>query len=168
MGFDCVGDLLKIKLAVANMQKEIRSFQRDNVIWEGEKFIDAGCCRLSSCFNCCFAEIPRDKYKLTATNLSVTLFTNDSPSAFLTCCYPTKRGVDNIALASIKDVDLDLAGVGCIDSNCCGKNGFARLVVSHKGSDVDDNSTDILIQMDKGLEVQKMLRDAISENHSVI
>ena len=167
LGFTAVGDMLRVKASIAKLQKQAIASKRDTVIWEGEKYMDLSCvARLFGCFAC--DEIPPDKYKLTGSNLQVTKFSRSNPNPCLACCYPTQRAVDNIALATVKDVDVNVQKPGCISGVCCCVKGRAEVVLSHMGADVDNAATTLYLAGDVGMSVQQIIRDAVADNTAKI
>lgn len=167
LGFDALGDMLRVKRAIAVLQKQIKGHQRDAIIWESESYQDKSC--LSKCsIRCCCPADQSDKYKLTGSNLQVIEHSRASKNPCLACCYPTARSVDNIALASIKDVDVNMQKPSCISATFCCLKGRAEVMLSHSGADVDNDATTLYLAADDGIKVQKIIRDAVSENISRI
>lgn len=169
LGFDAIGDMLRVKSCVAVLQKQIKSYERDHVIWEGEMFRDTSCwASCFVCFECCLDVVPLDKYKLSGSNLQVIQFSKTNTNPCLACCYPTQRAVDNIALATVKDVDMNMQKPSCVSSTFCCLKGRAEVILSHMGADVDSKCTTLCVSSDQGMSVQKIIRDAIADNTSKI
>jgi hypothetical protein len=169
IGFEAVGDMLRVQICVSVFQKEMKAYQRDHIIWEAESYRDKPCyAKCCVCFKCCYDFVPPNKYKLTSSNLQVIQFSKVNSNPCVASCYPTKRSVDNIALAHVKDVDVDIERPGCFSTTCCGLKGVANVILSHAGADSDGNTTTLVVRGDTAMEVQKMLRDAIADNNSKI
>ena len=144
--------------------------QRNVVLWEGEeaRYENPCDCIKDYCMSCCVPD-PPDKYKLTASTLSVS--DRIYPYGQLcSCCCGRRKEMNNIDLSMITDVDTSQASA-C----CCGRDIIfikvqgetpPMLPVPENPNKPDRLITrhDVIsmhIKMGEGPQVTQMIRDAV-------
>tara|TARA_B110001452_G_scaffold192789_1_gene162789 strand:+ start:1091 stop:1837 length:747 start_codon:yes stop_codon:yes gene_type:complete len=172
MGCVIVGPRTYLVKALQKAKRAARTVQRNQVLWEGEEARyenPMDCCK-DYCFSCCMPD-PADKYKLTASTLSVS----DRVYPYgqcMACCCGKRKEMNNVDLSMITDVDSSEAAA-C----CCGRDIIFVKVQGEtpnmmptpenpnkpKGLIERADIVNMYIERGKGPEVCKMIRDAIEE-----
>lgn len=173
MGCVTVGPRTYLATALQKAKRVARTVQRNQVLWEGEEAryeSPMDCCK-DYCCSCCVPD-PADKYKLTASTLSVS----DRIYPYgqcLACCCGKRKEMNNIDLSMITDVDSSEAAACCFGRDIIfikvqgetpdmqpmpGNPNAPKGMKSHPGV------VNMYIEKGKGPEVCKMVRDAIEES----
>jgi len=173
MGVNQVGPRKDLLKSLTKCKRAARNARRNVLLWEGEEErYERPCdCCIDYCSSCCMPD-PRDKYKLTASALSVS--DRIYPyGKLLSCCCGKRKEMNNVDLSMITDVDTSSAE-GC----CCTGRDIVFVKVHGETPQMmptpanekapaglihQNDVVNMYLALGKGPEVAQMIRDAMEE-----